>query len=78
MNRSSKWGEFRGLAADRAAAGRPEDWWVAYPFPLKNARTAQTVASTMRKAMPELEIKTRMGVIWARVRPEPVREAKTA
>lgn len=66
MNRS-KWHEFEAKAIARAGSADP---WVAYEHPLKNARSAQSTASLMRKVLTGLDIKTRKGVIMARCRVE--------
>lgn len=64
----SRWARFSEQAKDAAARVGPDEW-VAYEQLMKNARSAQSTATQMRKRMPHLEIITIKGVIYARVRP---------
>ena len=63
------WRRFALQAQEAAGRGGPGEW-VAYDQPLKNPRSAQSTATQMRKRMPDLEIKTTQGVIYARLRRE--------
>lgn len=65
----TRWSGFREAAIRHSMLPDPEDRWVAYGHPLANARSAQSTAGVMRLRFPDLEIKTRKGVIYARVRP---------
>lgn len=74
----TRWSGFREEAIRRSRVADPEDRWVAYGHPLANARSAQTTAHVMRLRFPDLEIKTRSGVIYARLRTIAAQEGSAA